>query len=227
MTKEIRTLGFPSVPIHRLVDEIAQAHAGPSGLNIPRLLEDTSTAHRSYQLYPRALAAIVRFADEVSENHSRVSHALLNDVPGANQVYWQYASCISASVPDPSRERVVVTFEIPADKIASKFPCAEYPDRIKDGCLTLIEYIICRLEKMNNERAYCGPRFARYCSINHIEVRFTVVQGTKRIDQFEQTVTLNDAALGEDSYPNIRVFDEFFAKHPAWQPSKIEEALKP
>lgn len=88
MTNEVRSLGFPNLGIHRLVCEIASAHAGEDGLSKPRAQEDSSTPRRTYTVYPTALAALLRFADEISEDQSRISHALLQKVPDENRIFW-------------------------------------------------------------------------------------------------------------------------------------------
>src|SRR5439155_17304816 len=146
MTEEIKKLGFPDLQVHRLVVEISRAHSGKDGLSIPRVEEDCLT----YTVYPKALAAIVRFADEISEDRSRISGTLLPHIPEEHKIYWEYASCISASRPDPARERVVVSIEVQVDKTIVTFPCKEFPQRSdQEGKIPLITYLLCRLEKMN------------------------------------------------------------------------------
>src|ERR1700681_3473866 len=91
---------FPNVAVRRVAEEIARAHSGNEGLKIPRADETCSVEHRSITVYPRSMAAVVRFADEVSENQTRISAELLEKVPDGSKIFWEYASCISSSVPD-------------------------------------------------------------------------------------------------------------------------------
>lgn len=224
MTREIKALGFPNPDIHRLVNEIAIAHGGENGLDTPREREDCSTSHKSYSVYPLALAALVRFADEVSENQSRISHALLPSVPAENRIYWEYASCIAASLPDAARQRVRVSVNIPIESATAVLPCKDYRDRFGTDDLSLIEYVVCRFEKMNNERAYCSPRFSRYVSIREIEVLFTLTHNDARVDDYEEVVVFGDGGLRQDSYPAIDVFGPFFSDHPKWKPDEIKKA---
>jgi len=227
MTEKIKTLIFPTLQIHRLVDEISKAHSGKKGLNIPRLDEYCATSNQNYEVNPRALAAIVRFADEVSENHSRISRALLPKIPDENRIYWEYANCISASTPEPERFRVVVTVEIQRDKAIGKFICHEFPNRVNGtGQIPLMEYILSRLEKINNERAYCAPQFSRYVSIQEIIARFTILHGTERVNNYDMLqVVFGDCGLSQDSYPKIQIFEEFFRCYPNWKPENLKEAL--
>jgi len=72
---------FPNPTIKGLVAQIANAHKGSSSLdNLP--VESYCTIEKSGQeVNPAMLAAIVRFADEISENHTRASLQLLDSVP--------------------------------------------------------------------------------------------------------------------------------------------------
>jgi hypothetical protein len=222
MTNEIKTLGFPDPALHRLVVEIAQAHAGKDGLDKARS-ETDCTISRTFTVYPRALSAVVRFADEISENRSRISVALLGAVPAENQIYWQYANAISASRPDPHRERVVLTVEMHHDIAVQRYSCPKDLLERADGTgsLSLIEYLILRLEKMNNERAYCEPHFRRYAPIREIEVRLSILRQTQLLDSYELVVTLTGSGLSKPTYPSIPLFDPFFSEHPKWKPEAI------
>lgn len=222
MTEEIKKLGFPDLQVHRLVVEISKAHSGMDGLTIPRVEEHCG----KYTVYPKALAAIVRFADEISEDRLRVSGTLLPHIPEHHKIFWEYASCISASRPDPARGRIIITVEVQIDKTMTTFPCKEFPRR-SDGAgkIPLIEYLLCRLEKMNNERFYCNQAFARYLSIRELEARFTILKGTERVQGYELTAIFGDYGLSQSAYPDIKIFDEFFRQYPDWRVARLQEAL--
>lgn len=226
MTEKIKELGFPTPDILRLVVEISKAHAGKEGLKIPRSEEDLATSQQTYTVYPKALAAIVRFADEISENRSRISRALLATVPDENRIFWEYANCISASRAEAARERVIITATIQHDKITANFTCSEFSNRVNGtGEISLINYIICRLEKMNNERAYCAPEFSRYVSMRNITARLTILHGTERLKNYEIEAYFGDSGLQQTCYPNIQIFDGFFESYSDWKPEKLEEEL--
>lgn len=227
MTEGIKKLGFPDLSIHRLVVEIAAAHSGKTGLTKARPEEDASMLHGTYTVYTRALAAIVRLADEVSENRFRISTELLQDVPDKNRIFWHYANSVTASRPVPERRRIVITVELQEEVAVERFLCSEFPSRVDDeGKMHLMDFIVCRLEKMNNERAYCSAAFGRFDTIDDIEARFALLNGITRIK--ETTVFFGDAGLksgDENAYPNINVFEEFYTDHPDWRPERMKEAL--
>ncbi|HET6978664.1 MAG TPA: hypothetical protein VFI24_20200 [Pyrinomonadaceae bacterium] len=225
MTEKIKEIGFPDLAIHRLVVEIAAAHSGQDGLTKARPEEDASMLQGTYTVYTRSLAGIVRLADEVSENRFRISTELLTTIPDDNRIFWQYAHSVTASRPVPERNRIIITIELQEAVAVEKFLSAEFPSRRdSDGKMHLLDYILCRLEKMNNERAYCSNAFGRYGTIDEIEARFALLNGVNRIR--ETTVFFGDAGLKKDDpYPNIRIFDDFYEKHPDWKPERLKEEL--
>jgi len=223
----IRGLGFIDVTVQRLTEEIAKAHTGEKGLAIPRRNEDCTLGSTSFTVYPRALAAILRFADEVSETRSRVSQSLMSQVPQENRIYWDYAYCVSATKPDPARERVVVSVELHDDMPTRRYQC---PDEFRSysDCrcqISLVEYVVCRLQKMNRERAYCAPAFGRYSTIENLFVRMTALKGGSRVEGYEDEVVLGGDGLGQLSYPAIEIFHNFFGRYPRWQPDKLAEVM--
>ena len=226
MTKDLKKIGFPNPDVHRLVVEISKAHSGNEGLSTPRDREDCSTAKKTYTVFPSALAAVVRFADEISENRTRASEELLPSVPNENRIYWEYALCVAASVADPLRQRVRVTYSIPQSSAAKKFQCEDYPERFGNSEVSLIHYIICRVEKINTERVYCSPHFNRYVNMRELEVSLTLTHDTQRIATHEDTLILGDGGMKEGNYPTIDIFDKFFEDCPRWNPEQIEGATQ-
>lgn len=228
MTQQIKLLAFPNIDIHRIVDEISKAHGGKNGLDGPRQEEDCSTFNKTYTVYPKALAAIVRFADEISENRSRISQVLLSSIPEENRIFWEFANCISAARPEPARKRVIVTISLQIDSAVRKYSCQQYCNRSNcRGEISLIEYILSRLEKMNNERVYCSPEFSRYVAITEIEARFTLLRNTQRFDNYEIKALFKDGGVSQasNSYPCIQIVEDFFVRHPNWQFEKLQEVL--
>jgi len=228
MTDKIKTLAFPNPDVHRLVVELSQAHSGPAGLTIPREEEDVTITSTPYTVAPRALAAALRFADEVSETHTRVSRAILPNVPEDKRIYWDFACCVSASRPEPSRNRVVITITLQDAEATKRYAL---PNKLQDRFsrrkwIALIEYILCRLEKMNNERAYCRPSLSRYARIDEIECRLSILRDHKHLPQYEETLRLTDSGLGPARFPNTKIVEDFFNSHPHWKPASIKRGLR-
>lgn len=223
MTNQIKSLGFPEPEIHRLVAEIAQAHSGRDGLAKASQEQDCSTFHNTYTVYPRALAAVVRFGDEISENRFRISATLLPDVPAANRIFWEYANTIAASRPEPARNRVVLTINMQREGAIQEYESHEFPERnSEEGRIHLLSYVLCRLEKMNNERAYCSPQFLRYATIEEIEARITILDDMVAVR--EEVIHLKDAGV-HDNYPQIPIFENFYNGHPDWRPDRLKDEV--
>lgn len=217
---EIKEVCLSDVTIYRIVTEIVKSHSGQEGLKIPKREEDcTGPSLAPCTIYPKSLAALIRFADEISENRSRISAALLSNVPEDQQIFWEYANCVTAARPDPERHRVVISLEIPYDKAIKYYKCKEFTDLAGNSDkISLIEYIVRRIEKMNNERAYCAPHFSRYAWIGEVCVRFKIINGIPDMDEFEM-----EKIFGEDSkIPSIEIFERFFEENPEWRPDQLK-----
>lgn len=232
IVEKIKELGFPDPSVSRLVLELVKAHEKADGLTVPETEQDCTIDIKTYTVLPRALAAIVRFSDEISENRSRISHSLLQsgEIPENNLIYWEYADCVTATRADPFRERVVVSVEIEVDKAISRHSCPEECKAYSsdDASISLIEYLVARLQKMNNERAYCCREFKRYASIREIEVRLRLTEGGQRLEEYTDTFVLDDSGLRSTRDDTTRrhqieVFREFFKLYPHWSPDKIKE----
>jgi len=81
MTEEIKNIGFSDPSVQRMVVEIAGAHTRRDGLTGPRSSADcVLLSDATLTTNPQELAAILRFADEVSENRARVSEKMIPQV---------------------------------------------------------------------------------------------------------------------------------------------------
>lgn len=235
MTEEIKNIGFSDPSVQRMVVEIAGAHTRRDGLTGPRSSADcVLLSDATLTTNPQELAAILRFADEVSENRARVSEKMIPQVKvnrPESLVYWQFARCIAAARPDPARQRIVLTIEFPRELATERYICPEECLYLGEASplghsptIPLIDYIMYRLEKMNNERAYCAPLFSSYAKISSIEVRLSLMEGPLPVEGFNVEFSLGDSGLtstAADVYPDIPVLKEFFRKHDEWTPTSL------
>ena len=222
----IRKIVLPDVQSQRFVTEIVKAHSGQNpGLEAPRFTEETTLGSKNYLVPTRALAGVLRFADEVSENKTRISQEILPLVPPENAPYWHYADVIQSSRPDPSRRRVVMSLEMEAESAVTRYVCPKECAHLADenGTISLIEYIVFRLEKANQERVYCSSAISRFCLIDEIEVHFTLTIAGSRVPAYDDyIVALRDGGLSSaGQYRTIPLFDEFFQENPRFTPTAI------
>lgn len=218
---KIKEVCLQDLTISRIVTEIVKSHSGQQGLKIPKREEDcTGPSLGACTIYPKALAALVRFADEISENRSRISGAILPDIPKDQKIFWEYANCVTAARPDPARHRVVLSLEIPYDKAIQDYKCKHFKDLAgSSGEISLIEYIVRRIEKMNNERAYCAPHFNKYVWIGEICVRFKITNGIPDLEGFEIEKIFGEP---DSAIPSIDIFERFFSENPEWRPDQLK-----
>lgn len=220
----VRGICFNDVQIQGIVEEIVKAHSGITGLDAATIEVDCTTpSQATCTISPRNLAAVVRFADEISETRRRINPEIIDQVPATNRLYWEYSNCISAARPDAERERVVITLSIDLDTAATEFPCSQFVDRSQDGNISLIEYIVLRLEKMNNERFYCATQSGGMVPLYRtIEARMEWKRGPDELPDYEKTVFFSDLGLSEENkYPIIDCFDDFFNANPKYRPDQL------
>lgn len=227
VSEEVRDIAFPEPGIRGLIDKCVKGHTGEKALAIPPTNNPYSMGAKSFEPDGRALSAILRFADELSESEARVSNAtaVFDQVPDDQKIFWAYAKSIKGVAPRPNREHVVVNIELSEEEAKKeyiapeKFATRAGREPIPDGGikLPLIEYIIFRLEKMNNERAYCNPEFRPYVTMREVDVRITITDEDLN-PVTEVNEVLRDAGLSaENSMRKISIYDEFFEKYGEWK----------
>jgi hypothetical protein len=222
--EKVRDFCFPDPTLVRLVTLIINAHSGKDGWAALQLSEAVAACpHNTPTIYPKALAAIIRFADEISETRTRISTPLLKKVPKPHRLYWEYANCVTASQPDPKRRWILLSLEVQTKSALQRYPCPKDFAARADGkgTISLIEYIVCRLEKMNNERVYCFPYLTRYAHIGSIVIRLQICQGVKC--EVLDDIVLGEGGLADAGYPNIQLYDRFFENYPALAPASLKK----
>jgi len=89
--------------------------------------------------------------------------------------------------------------------------------------------VVCRLEKINNELAYCAPHMAPLVTVREVEVRLTMLDGDERQTNYDNiSVVMAGMAgmqAGSTGIPSIALFDEFFKRYPEWHPARLKEVV--
>lgn len=221
---------FPNPHVQGLVANIANAHKGHDGLDKLSTHELCTIDGPGQDVNPALLAAIVRFADEISENITRVSLPVLDQVPEDQKIFWLYAASIGSCVARPENERVIVDYRFDADKVTTRWPDRDFPAfwPEEEQKLALLTYALCRLEKINNEREYCFRYFSSVAPIRMVEARFCITRQGRPIVGYESaSILLRGGGLEPKGYPETRIVQEFLRQNPAWEVTVIEGAIKP
>lgn len=219
---------FPNQDFLRIIGDIVRAHGGKEGLKRPRAAEKISYNSRTYDVRPKLLASVLRFADEISENRSRISSEIIDTVPDQNKIFWQYANTITSSFPLPDSKRVTIVYSIDKSLITKRFKAIEFKERAdNNGELSLIEYVICRLEKVNNERIYCSAFMEPYLEYKEVVAEITILNGLDRIASFDSVpFTFRDMGLCKNGeYPNVNIYNTFFNQNNNWLPDSLINVL--
>lgn len=207
---------YDNATIKNAIVQIVKAHTGDLALSKVEKEIHISTKYGNYKIYLRSLAALLRFCDEISENHTRISIPVLEsgEVPDENRLFWEYASCITASFPDPRENTVIIDIRIPVNKVLKKF-------NLGGKKIYLVEYIIKRLAKINSERVYCAPEFRVYVDINSLDVKLSLIDGYDKVDGFETRIVIDESYY----YSIINLTDKFFKENPLWVPNELKKRL--
>jgi hypothetical protein len=183
----------------RIISTIAQAHGGElkdgNRDTIPGLLQEQEYYIGDLKVHAWRLAALVRLADELSENNTRADESAITnkDTPHRSLLANYYCLLISRRI-DFISHSVQLNFELDVKYLPMKF-------RLKnnDGSTTekmLIDYIADRLEKSEQERRYCNRFLAGFAPYDRIRVKLSIVRNNTVID----TVGFD---LEEVGYPTL------------------------
>ncbi|MDD5126224.1 hypothetical protein [Methylovulum sp.] len=115
--------------------------------------------------------------------------------------------------------------------MTQQFYCDEFSKRVNknndDKTITLIEYIICRLEKVNNERIYCTQHLHPLGAFKEVQAHFSIIDDLEIVSEFDGiTFTFRDGGLFKPrEYPNSNIFDLFFEENDCWKPEQLAKIL--
>ena len=120
------------------------------------------------RVHAQELAAILRFADELSEGSWRTSKFAtdhLGAVDAHGQVYHDYARITSTNV-DRSEQRIIASYEIQLDGDSMTVTSA----RLRD----LLEHVGSRIVKLDRERRYAASYSAQLAVFNRTEMTMNI-----------------------------------------------------
>lgn len=162
--------------IEDIIKKVAAAHTGDFD-KMERLSTSYPISYNAVQekIDARALAALLRFSDEVSETVDRIDTFLLenNKVPEEHLIFWEYANCIKYSRADPQSHKVLMEITIENGTIFKEFLVPQ-----KDGStikMAFFDYLLQRIDKIDIERRNCCANFRHMATIDTIEIRISVV----------------------------------------------------
>jgi len=162
-----------------LVTRIAAAHGGKTEAGskdtIAELPErDTIGAG---PCSPRAIAALVRFADEICEHRGRAAIVLLESgrLPPGNKLFHLYAASIKSAMPHRETKTFKLKLNFDSKNLEKKFPTPLHKQQRPDEHY-LLDDAYERIAKLNAERIYCNRFIDPVLRTDRIEAEISIVR---------------------------------------------------
>lgn len=205
------------------IARIAQSHGGKSRGSDGQETKDTirNTYIKELDNYgsipfrPRAIAALVRFSDEICEDRSRAARYLIQNsgLPKKSEIFHHYANSISSVDVDLIGKSISIKYQLTKKSALHKFGKVGSEDQY------LIDEINERLEKMFCELCYCKSFMLDLVNINRIRASVEIVDD----DEYMTPLTTEVFELEEKGYPS-QIFS-FSLHHPEWCGEKVYQTL--
>jgi len=193
----------------KLISKIAAAHTGKDdkGKNRDTIAELFSRELTEEILHrDRAIAAIVRFADELSE-HAKRAYAFVENNPKVNdasKLRHAYCRSIANLKPSLSNQTITIEFSCSVEQAIKKYKENEK----NETTITLVEHIINALTKLEQEREYCTRYFAELTYISGITVCIEIYYIGEH--DLHKTIIEISEPIGESGYPGKKKIGEIF-----------------
>jgi hypothetical protein len=175
-------------PVERkAILSIAKAHGGRNGPSKDTISILPDTDHILGKIVRfRAIAAILRFADELADDFHRASHfmARLKVIPERSQVFHAYSKALQSVLVDPANGLVDLRFNFlrrdALDKLGKQTGTDANGKPIIER-IYLLDEIYARTCKMHLEAKYCMRFMNRLTRIDAVTVRIQVFEDENSI----------------------------------------------
>lgn len=184
-----------------VIRQIAAAHGGKVG-------DDQDTISyllpieplNGIDVRPRMLAAILRFADELADDHYRANKALqrLNSIPKSSEIFHKYASCLHSVMVRDECQSIELNYSISVNDLNEKFPKFNKITK-RYSNVYIVDEILNRLFKMYKERIYCNRFMIPAVNIQSISVK---IRSTKSSQQIGERLPEIAFRLEDAGYPS-------------------------
>ncbi|HEV3341845.1 MAG TPA: hypothetical protein VG125_15870 [Pirellulales bacterium] len=182
-------------PERRAIQQIAGAHGGTIDGS-----RDTITILPPFEhvlnkpVRFQALAATLRFADELADDYTRAARFLLehNQIPQSSEVFHKYAHALHSVVVNRDHRTVRLEFQFTKDDATRLFGKAQ-------STVFLLDEIYARTLKMHFERIYCMRFMWDVARLDSIEVRIRIYNDNSSPSPMRDPIGYR---LAERGYPD-------------------------
>lgn len=188
------------IPTERqVIRAIAMAHGGyVDGDKDTIRYVDKSYAQGSAGIRPQVLAAVLRFADEVSDDLCRSDFEGI-DIPDANKIFHAYSKSLT---PISVRgDTIRLTYSVSYEQTQKKIPGPK-------GDVYLYDEILNRLEKMMIELEYCRKYSEGMIRITTLDIEIHIYNGEDEIKNVIPPFRLTLQGYPDRNYANLEYYRE-------------------
>lgn len=207
--------------------DIAEAHGGHPKDKITSL---TTEQLLNFPIRRSFLAAILKFADELSDDRTRANRfqQQCNILPIGSEIYHMYSYCLHSVQVDLAAKQVKVFFDVEEQVLHEEFTVIKRSSngrKIKKKILLLNE-IYERTFKMHTERMYCMRFLRPSIEIDKIRVSITITLNKTNPLNNKRIKKYISYDLGEVGYPDGAGTDGVFSIIPELKNYTAEKVIE-
>lgn len=200
------------ITVTRQINEIARAHSSQKDLSELKPMDSCTFKDITYSVQTRALAAMLRLADDISETKYRIIPELLEEVPEDNAIYWYYASVVESVKISPADMTCKIKLCIPQSILLKEFKYGRIQNKI------FFEYVLERIEKSYKERIMCSIEFRNIVIISSFEIEMYIMTDDL-IDEIENL----KFEIDERYCQPLGLKEAFYKKNPMWTIDELKK----
>lgn len=191
-----------------IVIDIGRAHCGETSTGATDTIKPLSVNSRFFSKQPvklGAIAAVIRFADELAEGPQRTSKLLVESklIGIDSALYHHYAQITQVAV-DRKRGLVALTFHINVDNSAYPTDAIEKRNHLS----ALLKMVYARAAKMNNERQFARHYADVLMPFKETSISLTFQKAGQPLNMALEPITLNDFSASGDLNALIESVDK-------------------
>jgi hypothetical protein len=176
----------------KAICDIIKAHA--SDYKISDLKEKDT--FNSITVHYQFLAAILRFADELADDSSRIEQNTLHmDTPLSENIYHKYSQSLHSVIIEPENNTIQLKFAYIKDDAIRTFSRSKNQ---QEEQVYLQDEIIKRITKMFNEMLYCMKFTAGKIFFDKINVTIEIYDS-----EYDSVIYPMNCILSDKGYPNL------------------------
>lgn len=154
---------------------------------------------------PRHLAALLRLADELDEDHRRSNTRVFQkmSLEPESEIYWMMNRGVQSITPIPDQESIRITVQYTRDRDINQL----YP--LDGNQVNVLTALYQKIQKINREREYCMKFIKRAPRFSRIELTLREQGGES------ETVSLDDLEHGQEF---MKSHEDLFVSKPLASP---------